>query len=283
MRKTLVAIMTMAMFGCGQPATTSDSCPCTQGPQGEKGEKGDKGERGFQGPQGTQGLNGIKGDKGDTGAQGLPGQKGDKGDKGDTGAQGSQGIQGIPGLQGQKGETGAQGPQGIQGPKGDKGEKGDQGPQGPQGTSAPSVTYHTSNGTLVGRVLSMSFNSSTATIASSPVVVLNDGTLVTITNMDSGSVAKVPGQLYTTTDCTGTIYGNVPSRMRGLGVDKQNNQIQLVGANVPATSIIVKSVLLDNSPASCQALSTPTTVQLVRPLLVTTALPSLVGSYINVN
>ena len=68
-----VLIMTLAVAGCGQPAS---------GPQGPAGPGGAEGPQGPAGPPGAQGPQGPAGPPGAQGAQGPAGPPGPKGEPG---------------------------------------------------------------------------------------------------------------------------------------------------------------------------------------------------------
>ena len=104
-----VLIMTLAVAGCGQPAS---------GPQGPAGPGGAEGPQGPAGPPGAQGPQGPAGPGGKEGPQGPAGPGGAEGPQGPAGPPGAQGPQGPAGP------PGAQGPQGPSGPPGPKGEPG---------------------------------------------------------------------------------------------------------------------------------------------------------------
>src|SRR5262249_16640689 len=90
-----VLIMTLAVAGCGQPAS---------GPQGPAGPGGAEGPQGPAGPGGAEGP------------AGPPGAQGPQGPAGPPGAQGPQGPAGPPGAQGPQGPAGPSGPKGEPGP-----------------------------------------------------------------------------------------------------------------------------------------------------------------------
>jgi Collagen triple helix repeat (20 copies) len=93
-----ILILTLAVAGCGQPAS---------GPQGPAGPGGKEGPQGPAGPPGAQGPQGPAGPGGKEGPQGPAGP---------GGAEGPQGPAGPPGAQGPPGPAGSPGPNAEPGP-----------------------------------------------------------------------------------------------------------------------------------------------------------------------
>jgi hypothetical protein len=80
-----VLIMTLAVAGCGQPASGPQGPAGPGGKEGPQGPAGPGGAEGPQGPAGPPGAQGPQGPAGPPGAQGPPGPAGPPGPKGEPG------------------------------------------------------------------------------------------------------------------------------------------------------------------------------------------------------
>jgi hypothetical protein len=145
------------------------------------------GPTGATGSQGTQGIPGVAGTNGMDGAQGLPGMDGLPGEAGPTGAAGVQGVQGVAG------------PRGLQGPPG----------QAAAGSGGIQVV--TSNGTVLGRLMTPSRGLERAMLTNNGVVLGYEavGGHIVVRNELTSSF------YYQSADCSGSPLVNTSDANEG--------------------------------------------------------------------
>jgi len=149
---------------------------------------------------------------------------GEQGEKGDQGEPGAKGDQGEPGPTGPKGGTGT----GLTGPRGGTGATGLQGPAGSAG-SGQILKMFDANGVELG-----------------PVIGQYDfyyAPFDRMIHMDSdGALSRLIDLFFTTSDCTGTVYGfhgDHGINVHKLFVFKPGDQYYILDRNTPIADTLI--------------------------------------------